>query len=81
MHPTWVYTVPWQGGCCCWDMLCGFFTLRVHPELVLLAAGMGFHGRSAKAVLPLLLYCFISLASPGIPAGLSIGKCFSPLNM
>lgn len=73
--------VPWQEGCCCWDVLCGF-SPHVHAELVLLTVVRGFHGRSEKAVLPLLLYCFISLAILGTPAGLSFGKYFfSPLNM
>lgn len=60
-----------------------FFSPRVHSELVLLAAVRGFHGRSEKAVLPVLLYCFISLDIIGTPAGLSFGKKkkFSPLNM
>lgn len=57
-------------GCAVWF----FFSPRVHPELVPLAAVRGFHGRSEKAVQPLLLYCFISPAILGIPAGPSCGK-------
>lgn len=55
-------------------MLGVFFPPRVHSELVLLAAIRGFHGRSEKAALPLLLHCFTSLAILGTSAGLSFGK-------
>lgn len=81
MCPTRVLYGAMAGGLLLLGRVVWFFTRRVHPEPVLLVAGTGFHGRSAKAVLPLLLYCFISLAILGIPAGLSIGKCFFPLNM
>lgn len=59
-------------GCAGWF----FFSPRVLSELVLLAAMRGFHGRSERAALPLLLHCFTSLAILGTSAGLSFGKIF-----